>query len=239
MSDYPIISTGADVAITDFSRYLESQYIRNSSVSLRSSTLSASTSPTFAFASANQGSGGFLSFDYAESLGSEFQLINSTALGSVDWKKIIDQHTSPVREPSGSSSERASKLLFGDRRHEVAPKIEVLAEWDGYVEDVHRDFFTARLRGLKGDGVAGKDEEAEVPKSDVDAADSDLIVPGAFFRLMITYESPKVGPRRRYTTVQFRRLPAFTQREIDAAEREADELLNGFRLDADRQSARS
>jgi len=113
---------------------------------------------------------------------------------------------------------------------ETAPAIEVTAEWDGYVEKISKDHFVARMRGLKGKGVEGSDEEAEIPMSLVDAADLDLVVPGGFFRLIVTDEKPKVGPKRSYTSVQFRRLPAYTKRDLDAAEREADEILNAFRL---------
>lgn len=104
------------------------------------------------------------------------------------------------------------------------PLIEVIAEWDGYVEEIHADYFVARMRGLQGNGVEGKDEEAEIPISDVDVGDRDLLAFGGFFRLTIFYESRKVGPKRRYTTVQFRRLPAYSERDIQAAHRLASEL---------------
>jgi hypothetical protein len=119
----------------------------------------------------------------------------------------------------------------------ATPLIVVIAEWDGYVEEVLEDYFTARMRGLKGEGVVGKNEEAEIPISDIDNADFDLIVPGGFFRLTISYETRRVGPKRRFTEVQFRRLPAFTPREIESAEQLANELFNGFQLDSGRQTS--
>ncbi|MGC1523038.1 MAG: hypothetical protein WA803_15970 [Steroidobacteraceae bacterium] len=122
-------------------------------------------------------------------------------------------------------------------RTDTVPAVEVIAEWDGYVEGIYADYFTASMQGLRGAGVVGEEEDAEIPISDVDPEDCDLLVPGGFFRLMIAYESPRVGPRKRYTTVQFRRLPAYTKREISAAEREADELLHGFRLEESSKSA--
>lgn len=122
---------------------------------------------------------------------------------------------------------RIASPLFNHQPRKPSP--EVLAEWDGYVEsiDADADYFTARMRGLHGDGVEGKDEEAEIPISDVDDEDRDLLTIGAFFRLTITYES---RPKRRYTTVQFRRLPAYTKRELDGARALAEELFNGLRL---------
>jgi hypothetical protein len=120
---------------------------------------------------------------------------------------------------------------------DAVPAVEVIAEWDGYVEEIYSDYFSASMRGLRGFGVVGQEEEAEIPISDVDPEDRDLLVEGGFFRLMIAYESPRVGPRKRYTTVQFRRLPAFTKRELDARDREADELVNGFQLEESSKSA--
>jgi hypothetical protein len=119
----------------------------------------------------------------------------------------------------------------------TAPRVEVVAEWDGYVEEIYDDYFSASMRGLRGAGVIGEEEEAEIPISDVDTEDRDLSVEGGFFRLMIAYESPRVGPKKRYTTVQFRRLPAYTKRELDARDREADELLDGLQLEESNQAA--
>lgn len=121
---------------------------------------------------------------------------------------------------------------------EATPVIEVVAEWDGYVEEIHKDFFVARMRGLKGKGVEGKDEEAEIPVSDVDDADRDLLALGGFFRLTITYESPKIGMKRRYTTVQFRRLPAYSERQIEAAHRQASELQSAIQLGSTSEATR-
>ena len=121
-------------------------------------------------------------------------------------------------------------------RESAEPEIEVLGEWDGYVEKILKDYFVGRMHGLQGNGVKGKEEEAEIPIRDVDDADRGLLVPGGFFRLIVSYEKKRVGPKRKFTQIVFRRLPAYTARELSAAEREADELLNAFQLAAGRQA---
>ena len=139
-----------------------------------------------------------------------------------------------------NSQETVARLPISESAQNMlnaVPAVEVIAEWDGYVEEIYRDYFSASMRGLRGLGVVGQEEEAEIPISDVDSEDRDLLIEGGFFRLMIAYESPRVGPRKRYTTVQFRRLPAFTKRELDARDREADELLDGFQLEESSKSA--
>ena len=127
--------------------------------------------------------------------------------------------------------------IIPSRTFEPTAKVEIIAEWDGYVEEVHKDYFVARMRGLRPENVRGKEEEAEIPIANVDAYDLDLMAEGGFFRLLIGRETPKVGPMKCFTSVQFRRLPAYSAKDIQAAEKEANEIVNGFRLADDGQAA--
>jgi hypothetical protein len=157
------------------------------------------------------------------------------------WESILlNQYVLNATAPLATDATQARRWIdiesanvtriLTNRPKEIAPAVEVIAEWDGYVEEIHKDYFVARMRGVRGKGVEGSDEEAEIPLADVDTADMDLVALGGFFCLVITDEKPKVGPKRRYTSVQFRRLPAYTKRDLAAAEREADEIIDGFRL---------
>src|SRR6185436_5217375 len=44
--------------------------------------------------------------------------------------------------------------------------VSVLAAWDGCVEHIGDFYFSAALRGLRGEGVQGQEEDAEIPLSD-------------------------------------------------------------------------
>lgn len=107
----------------------------------------------------------------------------------------------------------------------------VLAEWEGYVTEIRDELIEARLTGLRGDGVASEVEEATIPKSEITEADEPLVAIGALFRLCISYEKTPAGERRRYSTLAFRRLPAYRQQDLDDAHERTRTRLNGLRVD--------
>jgi hypothetical protein len=159
------------------------------------------------------------------------ELLGQKAAASMNLDFSRPYYTPPSGSLVFSAPQREIRTAASSEpRRQSGAEVSVLGEWDGYVEAIRREYFVGRMRGLRGIGVVGKDEEAEIPISDVDEADKDLLVPGGYFRLMVCYERPRVGQKRKFTQIIFRRLPAYTKREIDAAEREADEIENAFRL---------
>jgi hypothetical protein len=96
-----------------------------------------------------------------------------------------------------------------------------LQAWEGIVLEVMPDSFWARLLDLTNTGA---DEEAELPMNEISDDDKPLVRPGAIFYWDIGYHTSYSGQRMRSSLIRFRRLPAWTQREIDAAEREADRI---------------
>jgi len=107
----------------------------------------------------------------------------------------------------------------------------VIAEWQGYVTRISDQTIEARLAGLTGEGVAGEAEEATIPRSEVTKADQSLLAVGALFRLCISYEKTPAGERRRYSTLVFRRLPAYRQQDLDDAHERTRARVDGLRLD--------
>jgi hypothetical protein len=100
-------------------------------------------------------------------------------------------------------------------RHEFFTSLQA---WEGIVMEVMADAFLARLIDLTNTGV---DEEAEFPIEEISDEDIPLIKSGSIFYWDIGYHTNYSGQRTRISLVRFRRLPARTQREIDAAKREA------------------
>jgi hypothetical protein len=96
-----------------------------------------------------------------------------------------------------------------------------LQKWEGVVLDIQGETFSARLSDLTTSHV---DEEADLPIAEVSAADRDLLQPGAFFYWTIGYLDDRYGQRQRASRIRFRRLPAWTQEEVEAARMEADAL---------------
>jgi hypothetical protein len=96
-----------------------------------------------------------------------------------------------------------------------------LQAWEGVVLEVMSDSFMARLVDLTNRGA---DEEAELPMNEISDDDKTLVRPGAIFYWDIGYHTNYSGQRMRSSLIRFRRLPAWTQREIEAAKREADRI---------------
>lgn len=96
-----------------------------------------------------------------------------------------------------------------------------LQKWEGIVMEVKDDAFLARLIDLTNKGV---DEEAEFPIDEISEEDKLLVRPGAIFYWNIGYHTSSSGQRTRTSIIRLRRLPAWTQREIDAAKREAERI---------------
>lgn len=99
-------------------------------------------------------------------------------------------------------------------------QFKVLAQWEGYVTVVHDDRFEAHLVG---EHEGSEDANAEFSFEEVDPEDLELIVDGAVFYWTIGYHDTQSG-RRRSSELRFRRLPMWTQQDIDDAHRWSDSL---------------
>ena len=86
--------------------------------------------------------------------------------------------------------------------------------------EVGPDTFLARLTRIVGEGP---DQEAEIYLNEVEEEDHALIEPGAVFYWSIGYLDRPSG-RIRASVVRFRRLPAWTRRQLEAARAEAAKL---------------
>ena len=110
------------------------------------------------------------------------------------------------------------------------PSIRV-AEWDGYVIEVGEHSFTAALRGIAGEGVAGESHDTEIALDDVGRSDRTLLRPGAFFRVCIHFQLDEDDRPKRFAKVVFRRLPAFRSAELEQADRRSEERHRKLRVE--------
>lgn len=88
-----------------------------------------------------------------------------------------------------------------------------LQKWEGYVTEVKEDVFCARLIPIVGEGT---EQIAEIYIEEVDNPDREMIEPGAVFYWTIGYNDKPSG-RQRASIIRFRRLPIWTQSDINAA----------------------
>lgn len=117
------------------------------------------------------------------------------------------------------------------------PREVVLQEWEGQVQSIEGRTFSARLVDLTR-GMKEETEEADLPVDDVIEADRELIVPGAIFRWLICYRWAD-GDKERFARIVMRRLPMWTEREIKAADKRAEELHFALFGDAGERAAKT
>jgi hypothetical protein len=97
---------------------------------------------------------------------------------------------------------------------------KALQKWEGYVLDVTEDSFRARLVTIEGEGPP---QEVEIPLEELVPEDRKLVEPGAVFYWSIGYLDRPSG-RLRTSLIRFRRLPAWSSRELEKARTEAEKL---------------
>lgn len=100
-----------------------------------------------------------------------------------------------------------------------------LQRWEGVVTECRDDTFLARLTDLTAEGPA---EEVELPLTDVSPEDLPLVELGAVFYWSIGYRDESSGRRLRASTLRFRRLPVWSEHELEAAAERAAEIARVF-----------
>jgi hypothetical protein len=117
-------------------------------------------------------------------------------------------------------------LAFPARTARPAPREITLQEWEGRVVQIDGRFIIARLVDITA-GETEETEEVELPIDDVTEADQKLLQPGAIFRWVLGY-SYASGWKERFARVVVRRLPVWTDKEMQEADKEAHELHNAI-----------
>lgn len=133
---------------------------------------------------------------------------------------------SPLEAPDSPQSSEAISAL--QRFHNTVSQKGVALdnsfvaeqEWEGYVTSISGEDFSAHLLDLTNTGV---EEEATFSIEEVSNIHRDLIKEGAIFRWSIGYERGKGGTKKRASSIVFRRLPAWTKRDIAKSLQEAEQ----------------
>jgi len=133
---------------------------------------------------------------------------------------------SPKPDPAAQNDstravEAASKDLVMMKAPPLSPhRFKSLQAWEGTVEQIGETTFTARLFDRE---RPGEEETAEFELSDVNDYDRSLVALGAVFYWDVGYLITPSG-NRRASEIRFRRLPAWTREELEAARQEAAEF---------------
>jgi hypothetical protein len=105
------------------------------------------------------------------------------------------------------------------------PSFVAQQEWEGYVSQIQEDKFVARLIDLTA-APASPDEEAEFSITELSDDDLPLVKPGAIFRWSVGIETKPGGSKQSVSRIVFRRLPQWTKRGLETADKLAGELIN-------------
>lgn len=108
------------------------------------------------------------------------------------------------------------------QRREFQSTFSALQEWEGYVLSVSAETFSARLIDLT-ECKEYEEEEIDFPLADLSDSDLKELRLGAIFRWAIGYRRTRGGTKERISKVVFRRLPAWTKRELENNRRKAEE----------------
>lgn len=92
-------------------------------------------------------------------------------------------------------------------------------EWEGYVTEVNGDEFKAHLIDLSDETT---EEIAEFSIDEVSSIHKELVKEGAIFRWSIGYERTRGGTKRKVSSIIFRRLPAWTKKELSKSLNEVE-----------------
>lgn len=113
---------------------------------------------------------------------------------------------------------------------EPSPSTETLypiQEWEGYVTEIRRRVFEARLLDLTA-GESLPHETALIPLTQVSERDAGRMRPGSVFRWVIGRRRDTAGTRRLVSVIVFRELPVMTAAKLRDAEKWADRMLRAF-----------
>lgn len=108
------------------------------------------------------------------------------------------------------------------------PTLQIRQLWEGTVTDVSAEGFVATLRDRT--RPTNPDEQAafEFESIEVQEDDKPLVKPGSVFYLMMGKETAHSGQVRTVSSVEFRRLPAWTRSSLDGATARAASLKEWF-----------
>jgi hypothetical protein len=106
------------------------------------------------------------------------------------------------------------------------PREVKLQEWEGQVQVVHQETFTATLTDVTANSTE-ESVEADLLMDDLSDGDRELVVPGAVFRWIVGH-TYMYGQKDSFSRIVMRRLPIWTTHEIKEADREAEELYNAL-----------
>ncbi len=141
------------------------------------------------------------------------------------FKENVADYVSPTVEKDKKNGDDG-RLITRTSGHNPYLFLQPLQEWEGYVIDIQKELFSARLIDLTAEAET-EEEEVEFQIEELSDANRKLLKMGAIFRWVIGYQRDKSGSKRRVSQIVFRRIPAWTKKDLIRAGLRAQEMKAG------------
>lgn len=131
------------------------------------------------------------------------------------------------------SSFAESQPIRPVKRPEFSPSTDLhvslqpLQEWEGYIVELNKSSFTARLIDISNDDQIER-EEARFLLVDVPKDDQTYVEIGAVFRFVIGHRRLPDGRRLKASKIFFRRRPNHSKFDLEQARSEAKSIVEGI-----------
>jgi hypothetical protein len=100
-------------------------------------------------------------------------------------------------------------------------RFKVLQQFEGTVLEISDEECRARVQDL---GKSEALEEITFPTEEISESDREIAVPGSVFYWDIGYQDRIDGQRLRVSSIRFRRIPVWKEKDLEVASREAELL---------------
>jgi len=141
-----------------------------------------------------------------------------------DNKPSNESFSNPAYIETSSESNGFSPRIVVSHPENFNPpnRFKVLQRWEGYVVEITDGECRAVIRNMI--SPESPREEITFSLEEVPKPDLELVVPGAVFYWSIGYKDSIQGQRTRESMIRFRRLPLWTEKELEKAKTEAQSL---------------
>ncbi|MFA6055608.1 MAG: hypothetical protein WC769_09555 [Thermodesulfovibrionales bacterium] len=151
-----------------------------------------------------------------------------------DLEKIGTFEVKPEEEKPEQEEPKIIQPILRFDPAELKERAVSLQKWEGIVTEVGKDIFHARLLDLT---EKNPEEETDFSIDEVSEDDRSLIKPGGVFYWSLGYLTTRTGQVIRSSIVKFRRLPAWTEKEMRMAQEQAKEIRQTIGWGSDESAA--
>lgn len=156
--------------------------------------------------------------------------VSPPKLGSHTWQRqdrvfpegVVAHSSEPMHYPTPQA---VPYLPAVEVESQAQGRLIALQAWEGVVLEVGETDFAIRAVDVAGEHA---DEQITLAKDELSEFDLELLEPGAILYWTIGYREKHGGGRERVSQIRLRRLPAWSEAQLDEAEERAAAMARDF-----------